>query len=121
MISLKPQVLSALKANAPLVALLGGHHIYFQVAPDAKQFPRITFFEMTNRGSVFADDTEIGSDISFQMDVWSKGNTTTIALEVDKTMKSLGFSRDSATDLYEDDIGIYHKAMRFSTTVELEE
>lgn len=121
MISLKTQVLSAFKANAHLTTLLNGPHIYFQVAPDAKQFPRITFFEMTNVGTVFADDTEIASDISLQMDIWSKGNTTEIALEVDRTMKSLAFARDTAADLYEDDTGIYHKAMRFSTTVELEE
>ncbi len=120
MISIKSQVLNALKANSQLAALLSGPHIYFQVAPDAKQFPRITFFEMTNIGSVFADDTEIASDISLQIDVWSKGNTTDIALEVDRTMKSLAFARDTAADLYEDDTGIYHKAMRFSTIVEVE-
>lgn len=120
MISLKAQVLNAIKANTQLTTLLGGSYIYFHVAPDAKQFPRITFFELTNTGAVFADDTEIASDISLQIDVWSKGNTTDIALEVDKTMKSLGFARDSATDLYEDDTGIYHKALRYSTIVELE-
>lgn len=121
MISIKSRVLNALRANSELTTFLGGVRIYFQVAPDVKQFPRVTYFEMSNTGSVFADDTEIASDISLQIDVWSKGNTTDIALEVNRTMKSLGFARDSATDLYEDDTGIYHKALRFSTTVELEE
>lgn len=120
MISLKTQVFNALKANAQLVSLLGGVHIYFQVAPEAKQFPRITFFELSNTGSVFADDSEIASEISLQMDIWSKGNTTDIAREVDRTMKSLAFARDTAADLYEEDTGIYHKALRFSTTVEVE-
>ncbi|GAB6174505.1 hypothetical protein JCM15765_39830 [Paradesulfitobacterium aromaticivorans] len=121
MISVKSQVLSALKVNSQLIALLGGEAIYFQIAPDAKQFPRITFFEMSNIGSVFADDTEMASDITLQIDVWCKGNTTDISLEVARTMKGLGFARDSATDLYEDDTGVYHKVLRFSTTVELEE
>lgn len=119
MINVKPDIVAALKANATLVSLLGGPRIYFQVAPVADEFPRITYFEIENIGAVYADDNEQASEIHVQVDIWSKGSTSAIAAEVDKTMKSIGFGRTSSADLYEQDTGIYHKAMRFATVKEV--
>lgn len=121
MIDLKPAILKALESNQALVSLLGGKRIYQLVAPKAEEFPRITFFELNNRGERYADDVELSSDVRIQMDVWSKGNTSRLSEEVDKTMKALGFQRYFATDLYEDDTKVFHKAMRYQTQILFEE
>jgi len=122
MINLKPEVLSALENNQELIGLLGGPRIYYLKAPDAMEFPRITFFEMTNFDDLYADDDALSSEIHFQIDIWSKdGNMTAIAQEVDKTMKQIGFRRTSSIDLYEDDTEVYHKALRYETNRIIEE
>lgn len=120
MINVKPEVLQALESNQALVSLLGGPRIYQQVALNPDEFPRITFFELTNFGSRYADDTEVESEIHIQIDIWSKGSTSAIATEVDRTMKSIGFQRTSSVDLYESDTKIFHKALRYSTNREVE-
>lgn len=118
MINPKPEVLAALEANFALTSLLGGKRIYFMKAPKADEFPRITFFEINNVGALYADDEEQGSAIYLQIDIWSKGSTSAIAEEVDKAMKSLGYGRISAADLFEEDTLIFHKAMRYKTMKE---
>lgn len=115
MIDLKPEIRQALLNNAALVSLLGGSKVWPEVAPDTVVEPYITFFEITNFDDLYLDDSAATSEIHFQIDIWAKGNTATIAKEVDKTMKSIGFARTSAADLYENDTKTYHKAMRFKT------
>lgn len=117
----KVTVLAALLANAALIVLLGGQRIYQLSAPIATEYPRITFFEVVNRDSEFADNQPIASEIVMQIDVWSNGSTSAIAKEVDKTMKGLGYFRMSAPDFYEEDTKVYHKAMRFRNTIEEDE
>lgn len=121
--NVKTLVRSALLANSDLLALLGddkdGHvPIYQLAAGDTSKYPRITFFEVDNRDRDFADDQSIASLVVVQIDIWSKGSTSAIAGEVDKTMKALGFTRSSATDFYEEDTKVFHKAMRFRTVLQ---
>lgn len=123
MIDMSPFVLQSLESNASIVALVGRDQddnirIYQHRAPYADDFPRITFFEMTNFDSSYADDDASQSTISYQVDVWSKGDTAAIAKEVDKSMKALGFRRTSSVDLYEDDVQVYHKGLRYTIAVE---
>lgn len=119
MISVKGEILQSLESSDELLSLLGGSYIYQIKAPDDEQFPRITFFEITNFDNQFADDHAIFSDILVQIDIWNKTSTTTIALEVDKIMKSIGYYRTSASDFYEDDTDVYHKAMRYRVNKEV--
>lgn len=117
---IKSEVRTALLSNAALILLLGGERIYQLAAPRAEEFPRITFFEIDNSDSEFADDEAYAADVSLQIDVWHKESTSAIAGEVDKTMKELGWSRTSAPDLYEQDIKVFHKAMRYRSQFEEE-
>ena len=119
MINIKPDVLSALKNDNALTLLLGGQRIYQLEAPNATEFPRITFFEYSNIGLIYADDAEQLSEIYFQLDVFCRNTSTSdIAISVDRVMTSIGFFRVSANDLYEDleAMKIYHKAMRYVVT-----
>ncbi|MBO8164700.1 MAG: DUF3168 domain-containing protein [Brevibacillus sp.] len=121
MIDLKLEILQALRGNVALVSLLGGPKVWPEVAPDDTAEPYITFFELTNFDDLYLDDSASASEIHFQIDIWAKGNTSPFAVEVDKTMKSIGFARTSATDLYENDTKTYHKALRYRTNRMIEE
>lgn len=117
MINLKPTIVAALKANATLTTALGGQKIYFKVAPQGVVAPYITYFEMTNFDDTFADNAPLSSEIHIQVDIFTPEgvSTSAIADQVDITMKSLGFGRTSAADLWENDTRLHHKAMRFAT------
>ncbi|WP_051570333.1 tail completion protein gp17 [Paenibacillus ehimensis] len=117
-IDIKTEIRQALLNNAALVSLLGGPRVYQLAAPRADEYPRITFFEVTNYDSEFADDGAYASDVTVQIDVWAKDSTSTIAAEIDVTMKGLGYFRTSGADLYEDDTKVYHKALRYRTQIQ---
>ncbi|PFB38850.1 hypothetical protein CN404_30905, partial [Bacillus thuringiensis] len=74
-------------------SLLGGKCVYYRKAKNAEEFPRITFFELDNRPDGFADNDESESEITFQIDIWSKSSTTAIHQKVNEIMKRIGFSR----------------------------
>lgn len=75
--------------------------------------PYITFFCYLENGELFADDMQKGTGYYIQVDLWSKNNYTTTVEQIKSVMGQAGFSFLSATDLYENDTKIYHKAMRF--------
>lgn len=119
----KEEIQTALLANSALVAMIGldsfgNVKIYQLSAPEANKYPRITFFEIENADSQFADDSAYASEVFVQIDVWSKSSTSAISGEVDWAMKGLGFSRYGGADFYETDTKVYHKALRYRRTYE---
>jgi hypothetical protein len=117
-IDIKTEIKSTLLANSALVALLGGQRVYQLAAPKAEEYPRITFFEIDNLDTAFADDVAYASDVYVQIDVWSKSSTSAISGEVDKTLKGLEFARTGGADLYEQKTKVYHKALRYRRAYE---
>ena len=112
--SIKTAVMTALQTSTALTTLLGtGTRIFFQYPTSFATLPCISYFEVDNFGNLFADDVEAGSEILYQVDVWSKASTTAIALVVDTIMTGLDFARSSATDLYEINDKIFHKAITY--------
>ncbi|MED0649756.1 DUF3168 domain-containing protein [Aeribacillus pallidus] len=110
------ELLAGLKANQTLVSLCtGGFHN--RKAKDVNAFPRIVFTEINNADDSFADNKAITSEARFQISIFTNESTvskeTPIAKEVDKAMKSLGYSRYSSVSLYEEDEKVFHKAMRY--------
>lgn len=73
----------------------------------------ITFFCYLETGELYSDDVQQGTGYYIQVDVWSKGNYSTIVKQVKSAMKQAGFSFLSAYDLYEEDVKVYHKVLRF--------
>ncbi|GMA48662.1 hypothetical protein GCM10025857_39720 [Alicyclobacillus contaminans] len=118
MINLKESIKSALIGDSELVNLLGGERVYQIRAPNATEFPRITFFELTSFNSDYADDVPIASQFEFQIDIWTKGSFSAIAAAVDRVMQSIGFRLIGTAELYEDDVQVYHKALRYRTKAE---
>jgi uncharacterized radical SAM superfamily Fe-S cluster-containing enzyme len=61
-----------------------------------------------------ADDVEKATGYYVQIDVWSKGDYSSLVDQVKTAMTASGFRKTSAADLYEKDTEMYHKAIRFS-------
>ncbi|WP_297988286.1 hypothetical protein [uncultured Anoxybacillus sp.] len=88
---------------------------------EGKEKTYITFFEYNQFSALNADDEEQQTAHFIQVDVWSKGDYTSIVDEVKQRMKEAGFRRTTETELYEPDTKIYHKVLRFSYVEEREE
>ena len=73
----------------------------------------ITFFTYLDRPESHADDEELTTGHYVQVDVWSKSDYTDIVNTIHQRMLAVGFNKRDFYDLYEQDLGIYHKAMRF--------
>lgn len=123
MIDLVPEVAAVLRNRAELIQLLGGDFIWRHDVPEdyEEQFPRITFFEMSNFDNRYVEDAADSSEIHFQIDIWHKSATAKIGTQVDAAMKEAGFARYSGADLFEEDTKIYHKALRYRTVRRYEE
>lgn len=121
MINLKQEIYQALSSDSTLLSLLGGNRIYQIKAPDATEYPRVTFFELMNIASEFADDAEIQSNISFQVSVWTLNSSylASIGNRIDQIMKGLDFRRNFSMDIYEDETKVFHRPMRFITSREV--
>lgn len=130
MIDLKPSITKALRGSQTIAKLVGKDSaglvkVYPETVPVYDKgpvtVPYITFFELTNFEAVHADDAEIESEAHFHIDIWTKGNTGPIAIEVDKVMKELGFRRTSAGDRYDSGTATYRKIMKYKTRIALGE
>lgn len=113
MVNVKPELVAALKGDAQIISLLGGPFVYFQYPEDETQYPRITYYELDNKGFIYADNEEKASQIYIMVDIWSKESTSALASAVNIVMKSLGYVREFAADLFETDTKVFHKPMRF--------
>lgn len=108
--NIKSAVLTALQTATALSTLTG---FYFQYPPAFTNLPLLSYFEIDNIGNLYADDQEIGSEITFQIDLWGKTSLSAYALAVDTAMIGINFTRMSSRDLFEKDTLIFHKSMRF--------
>jgi len=107
--NLKPTVLTALQTASALSTLT----FYYFHPPDFTNLPCGSYFELDNTGSLYADDQEIGSEIIFQIDLWSKDSLSAYALAVNTAMTGINFVRIEAVDMFETDTLIHHKSMRY--------
>jgi hypothetical protein len=103
--SLNPMILNTLKPlNVP---------VSFQTYTGTA-LTYITFFEFNQTPAFHADDEEIQSNHSIQIDIWSKGDYIELVKQVKTEMNKVGFKRTFETELYESDTKIYHKVLRFN-------
>lgn len=90
--------------------------VHFLSPPAGAQEPCVSFFELNNADTLFADDEPQGSSITYAVDLWSAkaGEIPALAQRVDAAMQSIGFARISAQDLPPDEAGLYHKNMQYA-------
>ena len=109
----KETVRKQLLQNANLVTLLGGKRVYKRPAPDGKEFPRVTIFEVDQSDGDYADDKPMSDEVVSQIDEWNKKDTQAIFEEIDRIMKENGWRRSGKQEFYEQDTGVHHKALRY--------
>lgn len=109
MINLKPQIYEKLKEISNVEVS------YFYPEKWVKGKKLISYYELDNSEASGADDEEYSSNIAIQVDIWCDmpSKCSKLAIEVNKKMRELGFSRTLALDLYEQGAMKHHKTMRF--------
>ena len=100
--------------NEEVMAALGGLGVpvrFQQYGGDAESY--ITFFTYLDRPESHGDDQELSTGYYVQVDVWSKKDYTNLVNTVHEQMVQAGLCKLNFYDLYEEELKIYHKAMRF--------
>lgn len=78
-----------------------------------KEESYITFFTYLDKPELHSDDKEVITGNYIQIDVWSKKDYTDLVDKVHQNMIDGGFRKLNFYDLYEDELKVYHKVMRF--------
>lgn len=99
-LDMKIPILTALDNCEPLVEWVakvdGFPQIYANRTPAGK-FPSCVIYERTNRDGMFADDVVRTGRISYQISLFSENGThVLVQKDVDKVMRSFGFTLASA-------------------------
>ncbi|MGS2797942.1 tail completion protein gp17 [Bacillus velezensis] len=111
--------MSTLNSSALLKGLASGG-IHNLGANDVSAFPRVVFSEIQDADEDFADNKAYSFEVRYQISIFTQASTrgkeTTIAAEIDRLMRGIGFSRYDSQDLYETDTKVFHKARRYKKT-----
>lgn len=109
MINLKPQIYKSLaETSADDVS-------YFYPETWEKGKKLISYYELDNSEADNADDEEYSSNIAIQVDIWcdKPSECSSLAIEVNKKMRDMGFHRTLCLDLHEEGAVKHHKTIRF--------
>jgi len=79
----------------------------------------ITFFNYLENIESYADNKETSLGSYIQVDIWSKGDYTTLVNSVLEALKQAEFQRTYVTEMYENDTKIFHKVIRITKTMEV--
>lgn len=101
--------------DSGIIDLTGDKTVHFLHALDPK-CPYIEYEFFDENVSAWEEGNEISTDYYLQVDIFSKSDYTELENAIKEKMKSLGFKRSMAADLYEKDTKLFHKAMRFIFT-----
>lgn len=81
----------------------------------------VTFTLITDTEGNYSDDEAETVTYLVQVDIWSKKNMEELKKTIKYAMRTLdNCTYSDGADLYEDDIKIYHKALRFNVLEDLE-
>lgn len=112
------ELLKALRGDSEIVEITkGGFHNL--VAKKTAKFPRIVYSRIINSDEAFADNELVKASVNFQISIFTDESTVYLQTElmklVSSLMASLEYAKyDESPDLFEEDTGLYHKAMRFT-------
>lgn len=107
--------------NQPIAKILEGIARVELEFPDTKaKFPVITITEINNKSDYEVENTELISDITYQVDVWDNGKNRKlcedISTEVSKALTKANFTRILGRG-FKDPSGLHRKMMYFKTKI----
>lgn len=112
------QYIKQMLSDTEIINLLPNKKVYFLHADSSEvKKPYIEYEIYDENGEEWAENKEIATNYYLQVDIFSLGDYTEIENKVKEKMINQGFKRSMAADLYEEDTGLYHKAMRFLITL----
>ncbi|MCD3217882.1 prohead protease [Clostridium botulinum C] len=117
--NIRNYLLKTLK-NEEVLELLPDKKVYFLHANDEHKFPYVEYEIINEYGENYAESEEINTTYIVQVDIFSKDSYSKLEKTIKKHMLNAGFNRDMCADLFEKDTKLYHKAMRFNITLEVE-
>lgn len=114
MISFNDEVVSLLKNDPDITAIIN-KRVYPNHPPkNAKTFPIVTYFEVSNVPNQYADNKVISSKIAIQIDIWTKRSSpSNLAILIDKLMFNNKYKRFYTGNRSEATTGINHKILRY--------
>ena len=120
MVNIKQFVRQVLN-NTEILNLTANKKVYFLKAIDDAtnplKTPYIEYEIYDENGEEWAENREIATNYYVQVDIFSKTDYSDIENKIKEKKLNAGFERSMAADLYEQDTGYYHKAMRFFITL----
>ena len=124
MIDLGGVIKTALESDVEILAMTGAKKIHRLKAPEGIESPYITFFEVVNDDTNYADNEPLSASLVYQVDIWCKkeqvSHLVPLASGAERVMKAQGFSRIDAAEFYEKDTELYHKAARYRISKDYE-
>jgi hypothetical protein len=74
----------------------------------------VTFIQLNDNGTDFSEDEAEATLYYIQVDIWSHENVEDLKKTIKTAMKTIeNCTYEQGQDFYEDDIKLFHKALRF--------
>lgn len=107
------QFVRSILSDAEILNLLPDKKVYFlhAINPDKKMYVEYEIYD--ENGEAWSEGTEIATNYYIQVDIFSIGDYTELENKIKEKMINAGFERSMCADLWESDIQLHHKAMRF--------
>lgn len=93
---------------------LVGNKIYLLKSPDNTTAPYIEYEILSEQGSLYAENEEIETNYTIQVDIFTKGSYTEIVKNIKEVMKENGFRKEFCGSLYEEKTKLFHYILRFN-------
>lgn len=119
MVNLVDEVISFLKADSVISGIVSNRVYWIKPSTKAPQFPLLTVMETGNTEIESSDDEEYIDQIDIQVDIFIQGDFRPLAKQVQKVMRSHGFTHSSFSDEWIEELEAYHKAIKFTIESEV--
>lgn len=89
--------------------------VVYQYPEKFSALPVISYYNLTESGGFYADNSECVQDGYIQVDIWSDAPAECgrLSIEVNEVMERDGWTREMSMDVPKRDEKIYHRTMRF--------
>jgi hypothetical protein len=93
---------------------LVSNKIYLLKAPDDTLAPYIEYEVLNENGSIYAENKELATTYTIQIDIFTKRSYTSIVKAIKNVMKENGFMKEFGGSRYEEDSKLFHYILRFN-------
>lgn len=89
--------------------------VVYQYPADFNDLPVVSYYNLSETGGFYADNTECIQNGYVQIDIWSDTGAKCgeISIEVNEVMERDGWTRKMSMDVPKKNEKIYHRTMRF--------